>query len=204
MIRNVVFDMGNVLLRFDTRGAAAAFAAAPGDAELLHQGVFQSPWWIRMDRGGDEETSLGGMLRELPQRLWPDVRELMERWDDFLIPIDGVIALAEELGEKGYRLYLLSNTSVRFRRFFGKLPVLRDFSGLVLSFEEGLLKPEPEFYRRLFDRYALRPEECFFIDDSPPNIEAAWNLGMEGFRFRGDVDALRRGLRSAGVDVSAP
>ncbi len=203
MIRNVVFDMGNVLLNFDTRGAAAAFAAAPGDAELLHQGVFQSPWWIRMDRGGDEETSLDGMLRELPQRLHGPARRLVAAFDQWLTPADGVIALAEELAGRGCPLYLLSNTSVRFRQFREKLPVLKDFAGLVLSFEEGLLKPEPALYRRLFDRYALRPEECFFIDDAPANIEAAWNLGMEGFCFRGGVDALRRGLRSAGVDVSA-
>jgi len=202
MIRQIVFDMGNVLLRFDTLGAAAAHADSPADAELLRRMTIESPWWSAMDRGGDEKDVLRGMLPDLPERLHPNAKALMEDWDGFLFPIANMVDLAEELVGKGYGLYLLSNTPWRFRKFRVKLPVLERFRGLVLSCEEGLLKPDPALYHRLFDRYGLAPEECFFIDDNSPNIECARYLGMAAHRFSGDVAALRRDLREKGVDVA--
>jgi len=202
MIRQIVFDMGNVLLRFDTMGAAAAHADSPADAELLRRMTIESPWWPAMDRGGAEKDALNGMLPDLPKRLHPNAEALLEDWDAFLFPLAATVDLAEELAGKGYDLYLLSNTPWRFRKFRGKLPVLEQFQGLVLSCEEGLLKPDPALYRRLFDRYGLAPEECFFIDDSSPNIECARYLGMTAHRFLGDAAALRRDLREKGVDVT--
>jgi len=202
MIRQIVFDMGNVLLRFDTRGAAAAHTESPADAELLRRMTMESPWWQAMDRGGDERDALRGMLPDLPERLRPSAGALMEDWDRFLFPIADTVDLAEELIGKGYGLYLLSNTPWRFQRFRAKLPVLERFRGLVLSCEEGLLKPDPALYRRLFDRCGLAPEECFFIDDNSPNIECARYLGMTAHRFLGDAAALRRDLREKGVDAA--
>lgn len=194
--------MGDVLLRFDTRGAAAAHTDTPADADLLRRMTIESPWWTAMDRGGDEGEALRGMLPDLPERLRPNAQALMGDWDRFLFPIAATVDLAEELLGKGYGLYLLSNTPWRFQRFRAKLPVLERFRGLVLSCEEGLLKPDPALYHRLFDRYGLAPEECFFIDDSSPNIECARHLGMAACRFLGDAAALRRDLREKGVDVA--
>lgn len=202
MIRSIVFDMGNVLLRFDTRGLVRSHTGSDGDADLLWRAGPGGPWWNRLDRGGDEGEVLEGILRDLPERLWPNARAMMERWDDFLTPIPETVALAKELGEKGYGLYLLSNTPRRFQRFRTKLPVLEQFDGLVRSCDEGLLKPDPALYRVLFDRYGLKPEECFFIDDNPMNVECAWHLGMRAHRFQGDVTALRRELRDCGVDAA--
>ena len=201
MIRQIVFDMGDVLLDFDTHGAAAAFADTVEDAALLHREVLQSPWWIYLDRGGAEETALAAMFKALPVRLRPNARQLMERWDEWLIPDLSVNDLARELAGKGYGLYLLSNTSERFQRFREKLPVLSVFQGLVLSYEEKLLKPDPAFYQRLLERYGLRSEECFFVDDSPSNVECARYLGMAGHCFRTGTAALRRELRDCGVDI---
>jgi len=203
MIRHIVFDMGNVLLRFDTRGAAAAHTDNPADADLLRRLTIGSPWWVTMDRGGDEQDALQGMLTDLPERLHPNAKALMEDWDAFLFPEAAVVDLAEELLDKGYGLYLLSNTSWRFQEFRRKLPVLERFQGLVLSCEEALLKPDPAIYRRLFDRYGLPPEECFFIDDNPLNVECAWHLGMAAHRFLGDAAALRRALKEKGVDAGS-
>jgi len=197
--------MGDVLLDFrhGVMDTAASLAEDRRDAQLLLREIFLSPWWIRMDRGGDEETSWNAILRALPPRLREAAGQVRENWDAWLIPIPQVNDLARELAGQGYGLYLLSNTSRRYYRFEAGLPVRELLRGKVLSCEEGVLKPDPVIYRRLLDRYDLKPEECFFIDDAPANIEAARYLGMAGHCFRDGVEALKRELKDHGVE-SAP
>ncbi len=202
MIRNIVFDMGGVLLRFDSRGLARAHTETEDDAKLLWRATLGGAWWHRLDRGGGDDEVLSKMLPDLPERLWPNAKALMEDWDESLAPNGEMVALAEELGENGYPRYLLSNTPWRFTRFRVKLPVLERFDGLVLSCQEGLIKPDPALYRLMFDRYGLKPEECFFIDDNSINIEGARFVGMSAHHFSGDMSALRRDLAAHGVNVS--
>ena len=76
------------------------------------------------------------------------------------------------------------------------MPGAEYFDGMLISAEEKLVKPDPAIYERLFSRFHLRPEECFFIDDLPANIEAARRCGMDGYCFTdGDEAALREVLR---------
>ena len=102
--------------------------------------------------------------------------------------------LVDELCQKGYDLYLMSNTSHRFRIFSRYIKSIAYMKGIWISCEHGLLKPEPEAYLDFFRTFSLKPETCFFIDDTPANIEAAGNLGMDGCVYYGDVDELRRCL----------
>jgi putative hydrolase of the HAD superfamily len=96
-----------------------------------------------------------------------------------------------ELGRRrGFRTYVLSNASDLFFTYFNNFGPLSDFDGAVVSCQEKLLKPEPEIYQRLLERYDLVPEECFFIDDRRENVDAARSLGMEGHVFRNDYPAL--------------
>lgn len=200
MIRNIVFDMGNVLLDFRTLEAAQAFTETEEDARLLLRETIESAPWISIDRGEDADRAFQEMLRSLPERLHENARQLMERWDEWLFPTP-VNGLAVELKEKGYGVYLLSNTSRRFERFSSKAPAIAEMDGMILSWKEGVLKPDPAIYRLLFDRYGLRAEECFFVDDAPLNIECARHLGMEGFCYHGESDALRGELRRWGVEA---
>ena len=103
------------------------------------------------------------------------------------------------LKEKGYGIYLLSNAGVSLREYFPGIPGAEYFDGLLVSAEEKLLKPQHEIYHRLYGRFGLDPARCFFIDDSPANIEAALCTGMEGTVFRGDPARLRRELEQAGI-----
>ena len=75
------------------------------------------------------------------------------------------------------------------------------FDGTLISADVKLIKPQPEFYRLLFETFSLRPEECFFIDDNNYNIEAALNSGMRFAIFHGDFREVRAKLREAGVPV---
>ena len=199
----VVFDMGGVLMDFNTRVLTAALTESAEDAALLHREVFEHIDWIAVDRGGSEAEALERMKGRLPRRLHAPADQLIARWDEFLVPIPEMNALARELDALGVPLYLLSNTSDRFYRFRERIPVWPLMRGALLSFEEHLLKPDPEIYRRLFSRFGLSPGECFFVDDNQANIEAARWCGMKGCLYRGDAGEVRVALRRAGIPVAA-
>ena len=201
--RYVIFDIGGVLMDFDTRALTAAFAGAGEDAALLHREIFEDIDWIAMDRGGSEAEALERMKGRLPQRLHAPADRLIARWDEYLVPIPEMNALARELDGMGVPLYLLSNTPDRFYRFRERIPAWPLMRGALLSFEEHLLKPDPEIYRRLFSRFGLPPGDCFFVDDSQANIEAARWCGMKGCLYRGDAGEVRGALRRAGISVAA-
>ena len=110
--------------------------------------------------------------------------------------------LVEELKKKGYGIYLLSNASIRQHEYWPQIPGWQFFDGKIISADEKVMKPHPDYYLRAMDRFALVPGECFFIDDVPANIEAAQYCSIPGAVFHKDVKLLRRQLRAAGVDVS--
>lgn len=204
MLKAIIFDMGGVLLDFPTLTLAAAYTGTAADAHLLSQALFGSPEWAALDRGvTSEECVLSAVQSRLPDRLRESAAQVIEHWDEFLIPKPEVNALARELNALGLSLYILSNTSARFYRFRDKIEVWPLMRGALLSFEEKLLKPDPELYRRLFPRFGLAPGQCFFIDDLHLNVEAARWCGMQSFHYQNDISLLRAALRQSGVPVAA-
>ena len=204
MSKAVIFDMGGILLDFPMLELTAAYSDTPEDARLLDQAIFKSPEWVALDRGVvSEEQVLSAARKRLPEGLHGAAARVIEHWDEFLFPKPEMNALARELNALGVPLYLLSNTSARFYRFREKIEIWPLLKGALLSFEEKLLKPDPELYRRLFSRFGLAPGECFFIDDLHLNVEAARWCGMESFRYENDISRLRAALRQAGIPAAA-
>ncbi len=203
MIHNIVFDMGKVLIHFDPERYVGRLGVTPQEEKLLLNQVFRSVEWVQMDRGViDEAEAVRRFCGRLPAHLHECVRKLVFEWDEPVAPVEGMYELAEELKNAGYGIYLLSNASARHSQYWPKIPASRFFDGLVVSSEAGCMKPREEIYRVLCSRYGLRPEECFFIDDLPANVESARFVGMEGTVFHdGDMEELRSSLRRAGVKV---
>ena len=204
MIKNIVFDMGNVLLRFDPLLFLDRVGAAEADRPLLLREVFRSLEWAQMDRGSlTDEEGAASMCARIPARLQETVRQLVLCWDRPILEIEGSFELVRELRELGYGIYLLSNASVRQHVYWERVRSKQYFDGTLISADVGLLKPQPEIFRLFFETFALRSEECFFIDDSNYNIEAALRSGMSCALFHGDMGRIRAELREAGVPVSA-
>lgn len=202
-IRNIIFDMGNVLLRFDRDYFMDRLGVAPEDRPLLMREVFVSLEWARMDRGSMvEEEAIESVCRRLPQRLHHAAGSLIGMWDRPILPIDGMYELVEELKAKGYGIYLLSNASVRQHDYWPRVPASKFFDGTLISADVKLVKPQFEIYDLMLNTFGLNPQECFFIDDSPMNIEGAFCRGIAGAVFHQDVPALRQALRAAGVQIS--
>lgn len=201
MIRNIIFDMGQVLIRWVPAEMMADFDLTDAEKNLLITELFHGVEWIQQDRGIlKPEQVTQQVCARLPEKLHAYVRILVHEWyNRFLIPMPGMGELVQELKENGYRLFLLSNASLALRDYFYRIPGAECFEGLMVSAEEVLLKPQHEIYERLYSKFHLLPEDCLFIDDSPANIEGAVLTGMQGIIFRGDADALRRELNRVGI-----
>lgn len=197
MIHNVVFDMGNVLLRYDPMLPCLRHAGNIDEARLICDAVFGAPeWGERMDAGTIEEADFLALVQSRLDT--PRLRELaalaLGDWPlDGLYPVTGMDVITGRLHERGYKLYVLSNMCPRFREIEYKLPNSSLFMGALVSAEEKLVKPDPAIFLRLCERYSLKPEECLFIDDLPRNVEGAQSVGMTGYCFENlDVAGLGR------------
>ena len=125
----------------------------------------------------------------------------LEHWHEYCMwPVPGMEELVTWLKGNGYGLYLCSNASLRMLDcYLDVIPGIRLFDGVLFSAEEKCMKPQKEMYRHLFQRFRLRPEECFFIDDLPANIQGARECGMDGYCFAdGDVERLKEVLSGVG------
>ena len=203
MIRNILFDMGNVLIRFDRDYFIDRLGVSPEDKALLMRHVFRSVEWVCMDRGSMVEAdAVNSVCARLPEHLHDAAAKLIAMWDRPILPIPGMLELVQELKENGYGIYLLSNASVRQHEYWHRIEASRFFDGTLISADEGVMKPQAEIYNLFLERFGLEAGECFFIDDMAPNIEGANRCGIRGaVFFDEDVAQLRRDLRAAGVEI---
>lgn len=200
MIKNIIFDMGGVLVHYDPKEIIAHLDLPPEDGAALLREVFGSVEWVQLDRGAiREEAGAAAMKRRLPERLHSCVDRLLAWWELELRPMEGMECLLTELKGNGYGLYLLSNATVRQPEYFDRIPGSRLFDGRIVSGFHKLLKPQREIFQLLLQSFSLEAGECFFVDDNNANVESALCLGMAGAVFDGSAGRLRRELAAAGV-----
>lgn len=197
MIRNLVFDMGNVLVFYDPLRVVRNFVKDEEQVQAVNTAVFVSPEWLMLDMGVIPEEEA---LRRMQGRLKTEgereaARLCLEHWHEYCMwPVEGMEELVTYLKGEGYGLYLCSNASLRMLKCYKDvIPGIGLFDGVLFSAEVKCMKPQKEMYGHLFERFGLRPEECFFIDDQPLNIEGGRACGMDGYCFDdGNAGTLRR------------
>ena len=201
MKKNIVFDMGQVLIHWHPGMFLDRYALNAAERKLLLEELFQSVEWVQLDHGTiSEGEAVARVCGRLPKALHAIAAEIITGWWKApLSPVEGMAELVRELKAKGYGIYLLSNAGTALRTYFPRIPGAECFDGLMVSAEENRIKPQYEIFDALFRRFGLKPESCFFVDDSPANVESARCRGMEGTIFRGDVPRLRRELAAAGI-----
>ena len=183
MIKNVVFDIGCVLIGFDW-DAYVRRLFDQETAEVVTACAFKCPFWKEMDRGEMEQPEILARMIEQSPEYAEQIRESVVRVDECVERTDYAIPWIESLKARGYRVLYLSNYSDWVMSKSGHaLDFLEHMNGGIFSYKVHCIKPDEEIYRILFDRYDLVPEECVFIDDTPANIETAKRLGMEGVIF---------------------
>ena len=203
-IRNIVFDMGNVLMYFSPKVYVERQGIADEeDRKLLLREIFQKVEWIKLDRGVmtiDEAVEI--ITARLPEHLHGNAEDILRNWwRGPLMPVPGMEELIRELKELGYGLYMLSNANGSLNTYVVRIPGSQYLDGRVVSADWGMLKPEREIFEKLAELYDLDLTECVFIDDSPVNVEGSLRAGLQGIVFHDDVTELRKELQLLGVPV---
>ena len=188
--KNIVFDFGNVIEKFDGHYILRQFCSSEQDLELLFDVIFSG--WGELDKGTvDYNENIENVVRRVPARLEDTVRSFFRGWPEHIIPIRQTADFIRELKDRKVPIYLLSNAPTYFAEWAQRIDTLRLFDGIVFSAPLKMAKPEPAIYQYLFQTYDLKPEECFFIDDLEKNIRAAKEAGMDGIIFTGSIDEVK-------------
>jgi len=200
-VRTVVFDIGNVLLRWDPRNLYRKIFPEESQMEWFLAHVCDGSWNEEQDRGRTWDEAILERCARYPD--WQHhIRAYDERWLEMLggeIPEN--VQVLSRLKQAGERTYAITNFS---REKFALARLHYDFfdlfDGIVVSGEEGLLKPDLRIFQRFLARYDLNAQECIFIDDNSNNVAAACSLGMAGIHYQEPLD-LVHALAQRGVMI---
>ena len=187
MIKNIVFDVGNVLIKFEPDKMLAEYDLSEEEINAALKTVFFSNEWRECDRGiGWHDEVLPPLLEKLTPRCAAAVRDICfpRDFEQSRMPqVESMAKLMRSLREWGYKLYILSNFSFGFHTFAPHVKAFEYCEGLFASCDYRLLKPEKAIYEKFFEVFSLKPEECLFIDDTLANIEGSRAAGMDGIVF---------------------
>lgn len=178
MIKNIVFDLGNVILKGSPNIVLEQIKTDKKQYESIKNNFFND--WKALDLG---ESTLRKKLEKckFDFEIDSEIEEKLLRYYKYRPFNTEVLELINELKEKGYKIYILSNNNKEAEEYLLELPDFKAFDGWIFSCDYQIMKPDPKIYNILFETYNLKPEECFFIDDSIKNIEIGSKLGMAGF-----------------------
>lgn len=194
-IKNIVFDVGMVLIDF----CWAAYCKELGyDESTIHEfkeKMIDSPYWAGLDDGSlTTDEAIMKFVEAMPhyedkiRRFWDGAQYFVREYPY----ADGLV---KELQEKGYKVYLLSNYPLdMYHLHWPTFAFFKRVDGYIVSAEEKIAKPNLAIYRLLCERYNLKEEECFFIDDRQVNVDAAKSVGMDGCLFTG-YEELREQMK---------
>ena len=198
MIKNVIFDFGQVMVHFEPDYMVAQYVSDPADRELIASVLFDRLYWDALDRGtiADSEVISASRAR-LPERLRDYVEPIYNNWIYNIPEIEGMRALVRQVRERyGARVFLLSNISTYFASHASEIPCLSEFEDCVFSAVCGRVKPHADIFQYLCDKNGLIPSECLFVDDNAANIAGAEAFGIHGYLFDGDVARLEAELET--------
>ena len=187
MIKNIIFDIGDVLMRFTwNEYVTELFKGDQARINAVNDAINKTGLWIELDKNiMTEEETISRMLAYDPASS-ADVRLALDNARFCFNRLEYSVPWVKELKAKGYNVYFLSNYS----KFNMKAaPEVLDFiqymDGGVFSCDVQLIKPDPDIYKYLWNKYQLTPNECVFVDDRIENVEAAITLGMQAIHFTG-------------------
>ena len=190
MIRNVILDIGDVLVHSDFERFFKRQGYDDAMVHRLSKATFLSPAWRELDRGvWSMDEIMDAFIRNDPG-IEDALRSVFRNTEGFVRRYPYAESWIRSLKASGFKVYCLSNLSgLIYDGCSGELGFLGMVDGYILSWREKLAKPDPQIYHLLLDRYSLRAEECIYIDDSKINVLAAVNLGMTGIVFQDQKQA---------------
>jgi len=186
MIRNIIFDLGNVLISF-VPSEYLVKKNYPGNIRnTIIDDIFQSPEWKMLDNGNITVPEAIESIAAKSSLNKEEIALVFNFRRDIMFPLDDNARLLPVLRKQGYRLYYLSNFPLDvFEEIKNDYFFFRHFDGGIISAEVKLSKPDIRIYEYLISLYGLNPAESLYIDDIEENVAAAEATGMIGMATNG-------------------
>lgn len=200
MIKNIVFDIGNVLTDYRWKEFLQDKGFDEAMIARIAKAAFLNPVWKEVDRGvwSDEELMQGFLAND--PGIEKELYLTLEDVSGMVVLRDYAIPWIKELKEKGYGVYYLSNFSDKARRDCADALTFIPFTdGGILSYQDRVIKPDAAIYELFLERFSLKAEECVFLDDTLANVEGAEAVGIHGIHFISREQACEE-LKKLGVE----
>ena len=187
MIKNMVFDVGDVLVHFRYRDYMADLGFPEEEIDFLAQNMVLTEFWNRLDMGIEDEEHAVKVFQEKYPQYSDDIALFWKNIEAIVREFDYAPELIKGLKDKGYKVYALSNYPDKLSDLHWKnFKFLKHVDGYLISAKEKMAKPDERFFRLLESRFGLDLKECMFVDDRMVNVEAAAALGMQTVHFTGE------------------
>ena len=199
MIKNIVFDISNVLAPFRFKEFLAEKGFDGPMIKRIIQASAMTPYWTEYEKGKlTYEEAMAAFAGTDPE-IEEELHKAYDSCSGIMGKYDYTQGWIKTLKESGYKLYCITNfTPAGYEQCYDQISFTERFDGCVFSFREGIVKPDPEIYKILLRRYGLKAEECVFIDDTEENVRSAEKLGFAGIVFTGYEDAAAKLAEIAG------
>ena len=195
MIKNIIFDMGNVLLDYNPDAAMQMLGINEKAKPVIMKELFGGNEWVQLDLGNiSVDEAFESIKQRVPEEYHTDLRKCIDGWDVCMVPVDGAKDFCEFVKSKGFGVYVLSNAHSSFYSYFPRYFDLDFFDGVVVSADVHTVKPDIKIYKHLLEKYSLKAEECLFIDDRADNVEGALKAGMKAVQFRNDFEEIKKSI----------
>ena len=205
MVKNIVFDIGNIILNGSSSSALNKIELDDESKRIIKEALFDSSNYMDLDYG---RLDFRGYYDKYSELLPVELKEIgyYALVNSYILRgfNDSIKNLIIKLCGKGYKIYVLSNNNEDVYNYIKKSDLDRYINGYVISCFYGVVKPEKDIYKILFDKYELKPSECYFIDDKKDNIDVGEELGMKGFILdweKNKFEDLLNDLRNNGVVI---
>lgn len=196
MIKNIIFDMGNVLLDYNPDAAMQMLGITEKAKPVIMKELFGGNEWVQLDLGNISiDEAFESIKQRVPEEYHTDLRKCIDGWDVCMVPVEGAKDFCEFVKSKGFGVYVLSNAHKSFYSYFPRYFNLDFFDGVVVSADVHTVKPDIRIYKHLLEKYSLKAEECLFIDDRQDNVDGARKAGMNAAQFKNDFEEIKQYLK---------
>jgi epoxide hydrolase-like predicted phosphatase len=189
MIRNIVFDLGNVLISFLPSEYLEKSNYPPEIREVILSDIFRSMEWLMIDNGDLTTEEAIDLISQRSSLKREEIAIIFNKRSDIMFPLEKNVRLLPELKKQGFKLYYLSNFPLDiFDEIKNGYSFFRDFDDGIISAMVKCSKPDVRIFKILFKNFGIDPKESLYIDDIESNVKAAESLGMKGLVTFGSDD----------------
>ena len=187
MIKNIIFDLGNVIINYDQDKIINNFTIDEDEKIFIKEKIFKSPEWKLLDLG---QITNNAAIEEIQKRNDIKYNKLinifLHEWYKIQPINEDIVEIAKKLKERNYNIYVLSNMAKETYEYFKNIDFFKVCNGIVISSHENVKKPDERIFNKLLTRYKLNPKECLFIDDDDTNksYDTANKIGILGRRVK--------------------